>query len=59
MIKALEGKNLGKNDREFLQLIKTQLKKDWRGPLVRYLDRMLKKYSRSIHQPSAPARIRG
>ena len=41
-IKTLEKKNLSKADREILMLCKTQLKKDWRGHLIRYLDKMIK-----------------
>ena len=43
-IKILEKKSLSKSDKETLRLCKTQLKKDWRTPLIRQLDMMLRKY---------------
>ena len=43
-IKKLEKGKLSKNDNEIVKLIKTQLKKNWRTPLIRHLDKMLKKY---------------
>jgi len=40
-IKLLEQKKLGKRDREVLKLIKTQLEKDWRKPLINYLNKLI------------------
>ena len=43
--KELEKMNLAKTDKELLELIKTQLEKDWRKPLLEKLDQLLKKYN--------------
>lgn len=43
-IKKLEKNKLDRNDKEIIRLIKTQLKHDWRNPLIDYLNRSLKKY---------------
>lgn len=43
-IKKLEKKKLNKQDKITLKLIRTQLKKDWRSPLIKYLNKLLKKY---------------
>jgi hypothetical protein len=40
-IKELEKKNLDKKDKEIIELIRTQLKLDWRTPLIDYLDNLL------------------
>jgi len=40
-IKLLEQKKLGKRDRDVLKLIKTQLEKDWRKPLINYLNKLI------------------
>ena len=42
--KKLETKKLDKRDKEIIKLIITQLKKDWRTPLISYLNKLLKKY---------------
>lgn len=42
-IKELEKRGLGKADKAVLKLIRTQLKRDWRTPLVKYLDKLLKR----------------
>lgn len=45
-IKKLEKKGLAKQDKETIKIIRTQLKKNWRLPLIKYLDRLLKKYKK-------------
>jgi len=45
-IKELEKKNLSKEDKEIINLIRTQLKKNWRLPLINYLNLSLKEYKR-------------
>lgn len=42
--KRLEKKKLSVHDKVFVQLIKSQLKEDWRAPLVTALNKLLKKY---------------
>ena len=42
-IKELEKKKLNKRDEEIIKLIRTQLKRDWRTPLIVYLNKLLKK----------------
>ena len=42
--KKLESKKLDRRDKEVIKLIITQLKKDWRNPLISYLNKLLKKY---------------
>jgi len=44
-IKELEKKKLEKEDKEIIKLIKTQLERDWRKPLLVKLDKLLKKSS--------------
>ena len=44
--KKLEKLKLSKNERELVEFIKTQLKKDWRTPLLERLDSLLKKYKK-------------
>ena len=44
-IKALESKNLSDHDKEMVELIKTQLKADWRGPILQRLKQIAEKYS--------------
>jgi len=41
-IKKLEKKILNKEDKRMLRLIKTQLKKDWRKPLIEELNKLEK-----------------
>ncbi len=43
-IKQLETLNLAREDKLLMGLIRTQLEHDWRGHLVRALDRLLRKY---------------
>lgn len=42
--KQLEKLRLSKEDRFLVRLIKTQLEDDWRKPLLKTLNRLLKKY---------------
>ncbi len=42
--KMLEKLKLSKDDRKLVELIKSQLKFDWRKSLIRVLNRLLKKY---------------
>lgn len=44
-VKTLESKNLSTHDREVVELIKDQLKYDWREPLLRRLKELTKEYS--------------
>jgi hypothetical protein len=43
-IKALEKKRPCQEDKRMIKLIRTQLEKDWRKPLIRELGRLGKKY---------------
>jgi hypothetical protein len=45
-IKMLEKKKLSKKDKEIVKLIRTQLKADWRTPLVDYLNKLSIKYKK-------------
>lgn len=45
-IKNLEKRRLNKADKEIINLIRTQLKKDWRSPLVSYLNKLAVKYKK-------------
>lgn len=45
-IKQLENTKIDRKDREIIRLIKTQLKNDWRTPLIVYLNKLLIKYRR-------------
>jgi len=45
IVKTLENKNLSETDKEIVELIKTQLRDDWREPLLDKLRQLLKKYS--------------
>jgi hypothetical protein len=44
--KELEKKKLAKRDRKLVECIKTQLTLDWRTPLLKVLNELLKKYKR-------------
>lgn len=44
MIKALQNKNLSLEDKEMVELIRTQLKLVWRSPLISKLRSLSKKY---------------
>ena len=41
-IRKLEKRKLGRKEREMIKLVRTQLKRTWRAPLIRHLDKMLK-----------------
>ena len=43
-VKHLEQLTLSITDKKMVQLIKTQLKKDWRTPLLKYLSCLEKRY---------------
>ena len=43
-IKTLEDKNLSHHDKEIVELIKTQLKDDWREPLLERLRQLTQRY---------------
>lgn len=45
-IKELETKKLTSEDKKVVSLIRTQLKDDWRTPLINYLNRLLVKYKK-------------
>ena len=45
MVKLLGNKNLSDTDSQTVELIKTQLLDDWRGPLLDKLKQLLQKYS--------------
>lgn len=45
IIKSLEGKSLSDHDREIVQLIKTQLRAEWRRPLTKRLEQLKQKYT--------------
>ena len=45
-IKELEKKRLRKADAEIIKLIRTQLRHDWRTPLVNHLNKLSKKYKK-------------
>ncbi|MBI4121273.1 MAG: hypothetical protein HY457_03390 [Parcubacteria group bacterium] len=44
-IYELEKSKLSSEDKELVTLIRTQLERGWRTPLVTFLDKLLKKYS--------------
>jgi len=45
-IKALEKKNLDNKDKIIIKLIRTQLKDDWRTPLINSLNKLNIKYKK-------------
>lgn len=45
-IYKLEKKEISAEDKKILNLIRTQLKHDWRKPLIKFLDGLAKKYRR-------------
>ncbi len=45
-IYQLEKCRLSSTDKEILKLIQTQLKDDWRKPLIKFLDKLGKKYKK-------------
>jgi hypothetical protein len=44
-IKSLEDENLSDHDKEIIDLMKTQLKAEWRKPLIETLQTLMQKYS--------------
>jgi len=44
-IKQLEKQKLSIKDKELVKFIRTQLEEDWRTPIIKLLDSMLKKYN--------------
>ena len=44
--KQLENLDLNKEDKELVEFIKTQLEDDWRTPLIKKLNELLKEYSK-------------
>lgn len=44
--KRLQKLRLAKRDNEIVKLIKTQLKREWRKPLLQKLNKLLKRYTR-------------
>ena len=46
--KRLEKLRLAKHDKELVKLIKTQLRHEWRKPLLQQLDKLMKKYARQV-----------
>jgi hypothetical protein len=45
-IKELEKKKLNSKEKEAVRLMRTQLKEDWRSPLISYLNKLLSKYKK-------------
>jgi len=45
-IYSLENKKLSEKDKVLIKLIRTQLEHHWRTPIIRFLDQLLKKYSK-------------
>ncbi|MBU2458805.1 MAG: hypothetical protein KKB29_00360 [Nanoarchaeota archaeon] len=45
-IRELEKMKLSLNAKEEVKLIRTQLEKDWRAPLIKSLNKLLKKYKK-------------
>lgn len=43
-IYQLEKKKLSKEEKKIVNLIRTQLERDWRTSLIKFLDQLLKKY---------------
>ncbi|MBI4281537.1 hypothetical protein HY625_01810 [Candidatus Uhrbacteria bacterium] len=43
-LKFLASQRLSKTNRMILRLLRTQLEHDWRKPLIKFLDQLLKKY---------------
>lgn len=44
-IYKLEKYRLNSEDKKSLKLVRTQLERDWRKPLINFLDKLLKKYT--------------
>ncbi len=45
-IKELERLNLPNKDKETVRLIKTQLRKDWRTPLILCFNKLIRRYKK-------------
>jgi len=45
-IKKLEKTSLTKEEKHLIKLIRTQLEKNWRKPLLKMLDKLLQKHSK-------------
>ncbi len=45
-IKEIERYDIKKEEKEIIKLIRTQLKSDWRTPLIKYLDKLIVKYKK-------------
>lgn len=45
-VHKLENKPLSKDDRNLVQFARTQLEEDWRSPLIRALNKLLRKYEK-------------
>jgi len=45
-IYELEKCQLSKQDKKDINLIRSQLERDWRKPLIKFLNNLLKKYKR-------------
>lgn len=43
-IHGLEAKNISSEDREVIKFIRTQLEKEWREPIIEFLDKLAEKY---------------
>ncbi len=43
-IKQLEKKKLSSDDKKLIAFLRTQLEQDWRTPMIKRLDELLKKY---------------
>ena len=43
-IYALEQRKLSKEDKTMIRFLRTQLEHDWRAPIIKVLDELLKKY---------------
>lgn len=45
-IHELETKNLSTEDKKLVKFIRTQLEKEWRTPIIKFLDKLLGKYKK-------------
>lgn len=45
-IKEVKNHKLSRNDKEMINLIRSQLKKNWRLPLIKYLDKLILNYKK-------------
>lgn len=51
-IHRLEKEKLFPEDKRMVKFIRTQLREDWRSPVIELLNEMLKKYKRSSNKSS-------